>query len=139
MKKIFLVSHGLMAMGVYEASKMIIGNIADVQYLCLSSDKDIEDFKRELEEKKDWLEECDELYVLADILGGSPYSTTLNFLQEKGMFEKSRVITGMNLPLLISIALGQNVFEKEQLDKIIESSREGIQVFELLEEEDEDL
>lgn len=137
MKKIFLVSHGLMAMGTYEASKMIIGDAANVQYICLSADKDIEDFKHELEEKE-WLTDCDELYVLADILGGSPYTTTLNFLQENGMFEKSRVITGMNLPLLISVAFGQNLLDKNQLTEVIEESRSGIRLFELVEEDDED-
>lgn len=138
MKKILLVSHGLMAMGLYEAARMIIGDEADIDYIGLSADKHIEDFKQELERKSEWILDCDELYVLADVLGGSPYTTTINYLQNKNMLLKSKVISGMNLPLLVGLVFGNNLLDKNNLMEVIENAKGGINLFEINNEEDND-
>lgn len=139
MKKILLVSHGLMAMGTYEAARMIIGENDNIKYICLSSDKGIEDFKKELEDMKDWILDVEQLFVLSDIQGGSPYTTTINFLQDNNLLKKTKVIAGMNLPLLLAIALGQNL-DDAQVQNIIAESREGVSLFESCsEDEDEEL
>lgn len=136
MNKILLVSHGQMAMGMYEAAKMIIGDCANLDYVCLSKEKNVEMFKQELQEKKEWLKDCDHAYVLADLIGGSPYTTSLSFLQAEHLLEKTKVIAGMNLPLLMTMLIKPDL-EFDDINDILNEVKNSISMFEILEEDDE--
>lgn len=129
-----------MAMGIYEAYRMIAGENVEVQYICLSDGKDIEEFKVELAAMKDWIDQCEELFVLSDIMGGSPYITTIQYLQDNDFIQKSTIIAGMNLPLLLSIGLGSELNDKSKILDVIDESRNSIQLFEYCDEcEDDEL
>ncbi|MCF0116118.1 MAG: PTS fructose transporter subunit IIA, partial [Erysipelotrichaceae bacterium] len=47
----------------------------------------------------------DEIVVLADIVGGSPLTTALNVLGNKGYLANTVVMGGMNLPLALTTVL----------------------------------
>lgn len=140
MKKVLLVSHGLMAKGTYEAAEMIIGNVSSLEYVCLSKDKDIEIFKNEIIEKIEILKDASQIIVIADILGGSPYITTLGLLQEFHLMNKTLISTGLNLPLTISVALSPYDYTIDTFKQLLMEVREGITLFEVnqgIDEEEE--
>lgn len=137
---ILLVSHGTMAKGTYEAAKMIAGGTLNIKYICLSDGKGIEEFQRELDAIKTWMDESDQLFVLADLLGGSPYVTTLSYLEHHNVLHKTKVITGMNLALLLSIMFAQDLDDDAKLNEVINDARNGMKLFEQsTEDTDEEL
>ncbi|ROR22164.1 PTS system N-acetylgalactosamine-specific IIA component [Mobilisporobacter senegalensis] len=138
MKQILLVSHGYMAYGTHEAAKMIIGDIDYLDHLCLSADKDVEVFKNEIREKLIKINDAKQIIVLADLLGGSPYTTTLALLDELNLTEKSFVVAGMNLSLIIQVALMENSLTEAELKSIIEESKSSMVMFEQNNNDDDD-
>lgn len=108
MKQIVLVSHGTMAEGMYLAAKMVFGNLPEVSYLCLTEDKDIELFRKELRLLYEQLDREQPVTVLCDIGGGSPYNTTLELLDEMGLIQNASIVSGMNLPFLLLLLMAQD-------------------------------
>lgn len=137
MRKILVVSHGTMAKGVYQAAKMIYGNLENVYYLCLEENMGIELFKEKLNELIDKIKEASQIIVLADLKGGSPYTAAVTLLSEKGLLEKCRIISGLNLPMLLSVLLIENEIGQRELENVISSAIDGISQFEVQEEDDD--
>lgn len=137
MRNIVLVSHGTLAEGVYRAAKMIYGDLKNVDYLCLEENMDIESFRQKLSILLDNIKNSDEIVLLADLKGGSPYTSAATLLSEKGMLEKSVIISGLNLPLILTVLFEKNKLEEKALSRVINEARTGIMKFEL-ENDDQD-
>ena len=84
--------------------------------------------------------EEDEIILFADIVGGSPLATTANVLLETGLLAKTRMIGGMNLPLVLTCVLSKDDEETSELiDELIEGAREQIKEFTIpMDDEDEE-
>jgi len=138
MKKILLVSHGTMAEGVCKAAKMIVGNNAYLDYQCLSEGMGIDFFRSCVSKKLMELQTAEQLIVIADLQGGSPFTTTLDVLSEQGLLEKTFVIVGMNLILVLELLLAEGDLSEEEIKSYIESARNGLQLFEMRPNDDEE-
>ena len=78
---------------------MLAGQRDDVIASGLPDGKTADEFAEIFKESVKDIHEDDEIVLLADIVGGSPLTTALNVLAEKGLMEKTTTIGGMNLPL----------------------------------------
>lgn len=139
MRKIFLVSHGTLAKGVFEAANMIYGDLKDVCYLGLEENMGIELFKEKLNELINNSKDCNEIIVLADLKGGSPYTSAVTLLSQKELLNKSKVISGLNLPMLLTTLFMENELSEDDVEELIKAARDGIGKFEIEDEEDSDL
>jgi len=128
-----------MAQGVYEAAKMIYGDLNQVAYICLEEGLGIERFTEMLSEKIEKASGAEEIIVLADLMGGSPYNTCVSLLAEKALLDQSKVISGLSLPLLLVVLLEQSKLEGHTLEQVLQSARMGIDFFQLAEESDDEL
>lgn len=137
MRSILIVSHGSMAKGIFESASMIYGEITNVQYLCLENGKGIEAFSEALDKVLEGISSSDEIVILADLKGGSPYNTTVSKLSEKGVLEKSTVFSGMNLPMLLSLLFISETINEEVKIQILEEGKAGIGTLQLVLEENE--
>jgi PTS system N-acetylgalactosamine-specific IIA component len=84
----------------------------------------------------------DEIILFADIVGGSPLATTANVLMEMDLLGRTRMIGGMNLPLVLTCVLSKDDEETAELiDELIEGAKEQIKEFVVAvdDEEEEDL
>ncbi|HAQ6423115.1 TPA: PTS sugar transporter subunit IIA, partial [Enterococcus faecium 1,230,933] len=99
MATIILASHGEFAQGLKQTATMIIGDSVPIHALSAFRDED----ESILVQIKKLLATIDieETYILTDILGGSVNNDMLTIIKE---YEGLQLITGMNLPLVISIA-----------------------------------
>ena len=131
MKKIVIVSHGTLAKGTYEAAKMIYGELTNVIYLCLEENMGIENYKNKLTDIIQDISNVDQIVVLSDIKGGSPYNSVVSILSEKGLLKKSKILTGLNLPMLLSILFIENEITENEIMDIITTSKEGIISFKI--------
>lgn len=138
MKEIIVVSHGLFAQGLIDSAKVILGGMFEAKYCGLKQDMGVDEFRIQIQSIVKRIKPSSQIIVLADLKGGSPYSTTLSVLDEEDSLERSLIFTGVNLPLLLNIALQDDILV-EEMDELIAESRKGLDKFEFILEEDDEL
>ena len=90
MKYLVLVSHGEFAAGLKTSLMMLAGQRDDVIASGLPDGKTADEFAEIFKESVKDIHEDDEIVLLADIVGGSPLTTALNVLAEKGLMERAK-------------------------------------------------
>lgn len=121
MATIILASHGEFAQGLKQTATMIIGDSVPIHALSAFRDED----ESILVQIKKLLATIDpeETYILTDILGGSVNNDMLTIIKE---YEGLQLITGMNLPLVISIATYSGKINESELERLIEESQQSV-------------
>ncbi|MDF7639560.1 PTS mannose transporter subunit IIB [Lactobacillus sp. ESL0791] len=95
MIQIVLISHGPFCEGIKKSAEMIAGKSKYVEAVPFLEGEDPQNYSEKLEK----ILENKTSIVLADLKGGTPYNTAL-YLSGKCDL---KMITGMNLPILLSI------------------------------------
>ena len=82
----------------------------------------------------------DEIILTADIIGGSPLTTALDVLTEKGLLGKTLAIGGMNLPLVLTAAFADADTPLDELEaELTGEAKDQIKRFALGGDEDDDI
>lgn len=102
---VLMVSHGGFAEGLCDTLHMFAGNSEGIMSIGLRDGESVEGFRLRAQTLIAQLDQQDELLVLADLIGGSPLTTVLDVLQEKGMLTNTAVLGGMNLPMALNAVL----------------------------------
>ena len=112
---ILLMSHGKMAEGMLDSCQLFFGEaIQQLQALCLAKEESVEGFDERIRAALASLDEGQGVLVLCDLLGGTPANRCVSLLTEG---QKIRVITGMNLGMLIEIlGIRATLSSVDQLD-----------------------
>jgi PTS system N-acetylgalactosamine-specific IIA component len=143
MKYVVLVSHGEFAPGLHKAVNMLAGEEReDVLSTSLTNGMGADEFAEKVKSVLSVVGPEDEIILFADIVGGSPLATTANVLMEMDLLGRTRMIGGMNLPLLLTCVLSKDDEETAELiDELIEGAKEQIKEFVVAvdDEEEEDL
>ncbi|BCA85672.1 PTS fructose transporter subunit IIA [Enterococcus saigonensis] len=121
MNTIILASHGELSQGLKQTAEMILGPANNIYALSAYRDEDepIEKQTQQLVTKLG----TKNLFILTDILGGSVNNEMLSLLKEN---PEIHLITGMNLPLVISIATQVGKISSEDLQTIIIESQNSL-------------
>jgi PTS system N-acetylgalactosamine-specific IIA component len=143
MKYVVLVSHGEFAPGLHKAVNMLAGEEReDVLSTSLSNCMGADEFAENVKSVLSVVGAEDEIILFADIVGGSPLATTANVLMEMDLLGRTRMIGGMNLPLVLTCVLSKDDEETSELiDELIEGAKDQIKEFVVAvdDEEEEDL
>lgn len=131
MRYILLVSHGMMAPGLHNALGMLAGeDREDILSTSLKNGMGADEFAENVRKCVSVVKEDDELLVFADLIGGSPLTTTADVLASEGLLDRTTMVGGMNLPLVLSAAVTKDTMEtREMIDMLIPESREMLQEF----------
>lgn len=99
---LILISHGEFAEGLLDTAEMILGEIDNVQTVCLYPHEGSEDFQLKFEQAL--AQASGEIVVLCDIMGGTPCNVAMRYLPKlAGLY------SGMNLPMVISYVSEEGV------------------------------
>ncbi|MEA5027217.1 PTS system mannose-specific EIIAB component [bioreactor metagenome] len=98
--KILLLSHGSLAVEYIKTAKMILGEFDNVQAIELLEGEDIERYEADI---KNVIDHTDEVLILTDLLGGSPFITSCKIYRYLSNNKKIRLVTGMNLPMILEV------------------------------------
>ena len=133
MKYVLLVSHGTFANGLHSGLEMMAGSDRnDILSTNLINGMTVERFEGEVEKLVQEITQEDQIILLADLIGGSPLTTTLNVLSKKDMLKNTMVFGGMNLSLALNAVLMKDVLKQDEFKQVlIEESKESIKEFEL--------
>ncbi len=125
---ILLVSHGMFSEALRNSSQMIIGEIEQIDTVCLISEADIDEFENSILQKANKLDMGEGVLVLADLCGGTPYNRVQSLMQ-RGLIT-GKLISGMNMPLVINACFERNNVEtiSELVDFLIEEENNGIEM-----------
>ena len=133
MKYVLLVSHGTFANGLHSVLEMMAGSDRnDILSTNLINGMTVERFEGEVEKLVQEITQEDQIILLADLIGVSPLTTTLNVLSKKDMLKNTMVFGGMNLSLALNAVLMKDVLKQDEFKQVlIEESKESIKEFEL--------
>ena len=125
MRYVFIVSHGMLAKGMHDAVKMLSGNESDeIQSIGLERDMGADEFADKFRELLKPVQPEDGIILFADIVGGSPLSTAANVIAEEGLLDKTLMIGGMNLALVLTGVLSKDDDDfEENLPELIDEAK----------------
>ena len=130
MKYVILVSHGVFAQGLQSAVLMMSGNRDDVLSTSLEDGMSTEVFRENFEKLVGSFSENDEVLLFSDILSGSPFTISLDVLDQKNLLDNTMVFSGMNMPMVLTAVLMKDNLEGEVLkETILEEARLGVTYF----------
>lgn len=141
MRYLILVSHGIFAPGLHNALGMIAGSDReDIRSTSLLDGMDVDTFRANFAELVGDITAEDEIILTADIIGGSPLTTALDVLTEKGLLARTLAIGGMNLPLVLTAAFADADTPLDALEaELTGEAKDQIKRFALGGDEDDDI
>ena len=140
MKYIVLVSHVMFAPGLHDALGMLAGeNREDILSTSLKNGMGADEFAENVRKLISVVKEDDEILLFADLLGGSPLTVSANVIAEEGLLDRTTMISGMNLPLVLSAAVMKDDMDIDELKaELIPEGQDAITEFTIQATEDED-
>ena len=141
MRYLILASNGTFAPGLHNALGMMAGSDReDIRSTSLLDGMDVDTFRANFAELVQDITPEDEIILTADIIGGSPLTTALDVLTEKGLLGKTLAIGGMNLPLVLTAAFADAETPLEELEQeLTGEAKDQIKRFDLGGDEDDDI
>lgn len=134
---VIAVSHASLASGVYSAIKMIAGEFDNIRIEEFKDNDSLEAFDKKLQTAYDELKEkYNNIFVLADLAGGTPFNRAVMTLGEN---ENVRVIGGLNFASLYTAINSDGDDIDDTLADIIKTSKDSIIAFEMKKDIEEDL
>ena len=123
MKGIVLMSHGPLASGMYEASKLFMGDdIPQYTFACLYADDSPEDYDLLLDEKMKEVDTGEGVILIADLMGGTPCNRAMMKLMVNPKIE---LIAGMNLSIVLQL-LGNRLSDNYDMKELENVGKEGV-------------
>ena len=139
MKYVIMVSHGEFAPGLHSAVEMMTGKREDVLSTSLTADMGTPEFIENFEQLIEPITQDDEIILLADILSGSPFTSSLSVLDKRGMMGKTMVFAGMNMPLAVSAVLMKDNMDGDILkESLLSEGQVGLCIFEQASDDSDD-
>lgn len=121
---ILLMSHGKMAEGMLDSSKLFFGEAEKVKALCLEPGDNPEDFDKKIIEGAKELDDGSGVIAFCDLLGGTPSNRSMYVLNDQ-----IQVITGMNLTMYLEL-LGKRMSAEKlseiDINELVETGKKGI-------------
>ena len=120
---ILIVSHGRLPDALISSVQSHVGSLEKIRGVSIWSNDREEEVKDRIQKKMTEVDDGDGVVILTDVLGGTPTNLSLSFLED----EKVEVVTGVNIPMLLTLASyrkGKTLREISSLVK--ESGRRSI-------------
>lgn len=120
---IILTSHGNLASGVYSSVKMIAGDFSNIRICELHNGENFDNLDKKLLKAYDELNSYDNILILCDMAGGTPFNRAVLSLSKK---KNVSFICGLNFEMLYQ-ALTLDIKDKDDLiQEIIRTSKRSI-------------
>ena len=122
MNQVILASHGELALGALDTIRMIVGEVPNAHAVILRRD-DTEPITGKVEALIDGFADEDDVFVLTDMLGSSVNNAMVELMARR---PRVRVVSGMNMPLVLTLVLGDAKVMPSVLRSVIGEARAGI-------------
>lgn len=126
---ILLATHGNFAMGIKQSISMILGEQPNLEAVVLKPEEGPEDIRRKMENAIQTFDEPDNVLILVDLWGGTPFNQAYNMIS--GKEDRWALVAGMNLPMLIEACSSREFVcnAQELAQEIMSSGKQEIRIF----------
>lgn len=125
MKQILIATHGKMASGIRYTLELVVGKMAEITTMDAYVDPE-DDVEKMLEDYFN-SHKGDRIFAFTDLKGGSVNQKMMRYADRPEV----TLITGMNLPVLLQVALAGEDITDEELNGFVEAARQELQMISL--------
>lgn len=127
---LLLVTHGEMSDGLFDASKLILGDVENLETLNLHPEDDVSKLKEDILTAYNDVDQGEGVIIFTDLMSASPFNQATMAINElsEAKQEKTYILAGVNLPMLLEAA-NQNMMNANIEDTVAaveQSGKEGI-------------
>jgi len=97
---LLIISHCDLGKELLNAAELILGNLEAADAISITQTTESEELLKTISGKIKALDSGQGVLILTDMFGGTPSNLSLSFLEE----ERVEVLTGVNLPMVVSLA-----------------------------------
>jgi mannose PTS system EIIA component len=115
---VVLVTHGRLAEEFLAAVEHVVGPQTHFATVCIGADDDMEARRQEIMDKTESVEMGDGTILLTDMFGGTPSNLAISLLDQ----DKTEVIAGVNLPMLIKLV---SIRASKSLPEVVEEAQDA--------------
>jgi PTS system mannose-specific IIA component len=115
---VLIVSHGKLAEALIVSAQFLVGNLQKVKGVSIGPKDRKEEIKDRIQEKISEVDDGDGVVILTDLLGGTPTNLCLSFLER----ERVEVVTGVNVPMLLTLLSYRKGRSLEEISKLAKKS-----------------
>jgi len=115
---ILIVSHGKLAEALISSVQFFVGNLQRVKGISIWPRDRKEEVKDRIQKGVEEVDDGDGVVILTDVLGGTPTNLSLSILED----EKVEVVTGVNLPMLLTLSSYQKGKSLEEISRLAKKS-----------------
>jgi PTS system mannose-specific IIA component len=108
---LLIVTHCDLGKEFLKAAEFIVGSLDAAEAVSINQVSESDEIRKSIEDKVTALDKGQGVLILTDMFGGTPSNLSLSFLKE----EMVEVLTGVNLPMVISIAQNRSEMSLEEL------------------------
>jgi PTS system mannose-specific IIA component len=120
---ILIVSHGKLAEALISSVQFLVGNLHKIGGVSIWPKDKEKEVKERIRKKMGELNDGDGVVILTDVLGGTATNLSLSFLER----ERVEVVTGANMPMLLTLSSYRKGKSLEEISKLAKKSgRRGI-------------
>jgi len=120
---IIVVSHGRLAEALISSVEFLVGNLQKIKGVSIWPKDKEKEVKERIQQKMIEVDDGDGVVILTDILGGTPTNISLSFLEK----ERVEVVTGVNMPMLLTLSSYRKGRSLREIGKLVKKSgRRGI-------------
>lgn len=128
---VLILTHGRFADGLKNSVEMIMGQNDSFNTMGLYEGEDFSEFKEKVLEHVNELDNGEGVLVLVDLFGASPYNSVMfNYQEFKNTDKKVKLLTGVNLPMVIEALNARNYMDLEKLyEEVMQTGINNIKGF----------
>lgn len=120
---VLIVSHERIATAILETAVNILGECPlPVEVLPAARDCDTDALRNRIKEKVDELDDGDGVLVLLDIFGSTPSNVACSVVDP----DRVRIVSGLNLPMLVRIFNYSTLALPELAEKAVSGGKDGV-------------
>lgn len=126
---IIVATHGNFAPGIVHTGSMIFGEQPNVTAVSLQPSEGPDDIRRKMEEAVAGFDDLDQVLILADLWGGTPFNQANGLIA--GHEDKWAIVAGLNLPMLVEAYGSRPMFDSAQelAVQISKSGKDGVKIY----------
>lgn len=114
---LLIICHCNLGRELLSAAELILGRVENSDHVAISQITESEGLLKDIAEKIDALDNGNGVLVLTDMFGGTPSNLSLSFLSD----ERVEVLTGVNLPMVISAVQSRGSLSLKELGERAEN------------------
>ncbi len=115
---ILVISHGRLAEALISSVQFLVGGLKRVKGISIWPKERIEEIRDRIRKGIKEVDDGDGVVILTDVIGGTPTNLSLSVLENRNV----EVVTGVNLPMLLTLASYRSGRSLREIGRLVKKS-----------------